>query len=257
MRQTVRAVIIISLAASTLLSEVARLGHFHRVMVSNAKLNPSRSLEFYLDSPGSHPVIRCSSLCISHLWCDLWCQSTLTAPCVISNMIVMPDYNETDMTDALTCYTRRNKDFATGASIQGTSFHNMFPLRVIDNLVDGIFARQTNDQCFFTSNDETNHWFVLDLKEPVSFRIVKIMAQPRGLSSVLHFLENIEVRVGLLAVDTVGHFSSYSYFGSFTGPATDYNQEIVITADASVWARFVSLQKLSEGPFQICHLEVY
>lgn len=248
---------ILSMATAALLSEDIQLAHFHRVAVSKAKLTPTRSTEFCLDPPRSSQLIRCSSLCISQLWCDLWCQNTPTAHCFISDMIVMPDYNETDMNDALMCYTRRPKDLATGASIQASSIHASFPLRVEGNLVDGIYDRQTMDQCFLTSTLETNHWFVLDLKQNVRFRIIKLTAQPKGSLVVVGYLGNLEVRVGQSAPDTPGNFESYAYFGSFTGPATNYSQEIAIEVHAPVRARYISLQKMGVDRIQICHLEVY
>lgn len=61
---------------------------------------------------------------------------------LISDMMVMPDYNDTDMADTLICYSCRPNDFS---NIKGTPVNVHYPLRVKDNLEDGICGRPTVD----------------------------------------------------------------------------------------------------------------
>lgn len=206
--------------------------------------------------PGSAPshFLRCSSTCSMDTLCELWCHETLPINCLFSDMFVMPTYVETNMDDSLTCYTKRHRDLATGASIKGSAINSGFPQRIVVNLVDGIFDRQNLLLCYMTNTLLEQPWFLLDFGEEVAFRLVKIYSQPSGVSSFVWKIRDFEVRVGKEAVATSGDFSSYDWFGSFPGPATEYNQEIIIEVSAPVTGRFLAVQKMmSDTNFQICH----
>lgn len=237
-----------SLAAQTAL--------FRKVLVSETRLMTSRRLESALLPLGTLQTLQCSAKCGVQPWCDLWWLSA--DQCFMSNMIVMPGYAETNMADALACYTRRHKDYATGAVIQGTVHNPLDPLRVIENLVDGIYDVNTRDMCYLSHEYSTNHWILLDFGAPRTFRTVKLITQSGGAAFALLNLVNLEARAGMSPVSQPGNFSSYALLGTFPGPATSFNQEIVIEAPAPMTARFLSVQKVSGTDFiQICHLEVY
>ncbi|XP_063602809.1 uncharacterized protein LOC134778815 [Penaeus indicus] len=230
---------------------------YTRVLVSEAKITGSQLLEPVLMTLGSSHTLRCSLICSLQSWCDLWCSDASTDQCLLSNMIVLPNYEEDSTTDALVCYTQRRKDYATGATIQTATVYYTAPLRVGGNLVDGIYDRFTLNACFTSANDVTNPWFVLDFGAPVSLRSVTLFSQPSGQTYMPTYLANLEVRVGMSPVATLGDFSSYAFFGIFIGPASSFSQEIVIEATSPMTARFLSLQKISgTGHIQICHLEV-
>lgn len=231
---------------------------FTRVLVSEAKITGSQLLEPVHIALGSSHTLRCSLICSLQPWCDLWCSDASADQCFLSNMIVMPDYEEGSIADALACYTQRRKDYATGATIQTATTYYDTPLRVGGNLVDGIYDRFTLNTCYTNAVNVTNPWFVLDFGAPVTLRSVTLFSQPRGQAYLPTYLANLEVRVGMSPVTTLGDFSSYAFFGIFIGPASTFSQEIVIEAPSPMTARFLSVQKKSgTGHIQICHLEVH
>lgn len=241
-------------------SEAKTLTLSHRVKVSLSVVAASKTLGTVpVPSGGPFHIFTCSAACGLEPWCDLWCYDASSSQCFLSDMIVMPGYAEGNASaDALTCYTRRHRDFATGAAIAATTSTFKKPLRVKENLVDGIYDLQTIDECFRTSTQETNHWFVLDFGRPVRFRVVKLFTQPSGYLSVLATTRNLELRTGMAAVDIPGDFSSYDLFNEFPGPAREFHQEIVLEARELVTARFVSVQKKDDTEvLQLCHIEIY
>lgn len=239
------------------LSLAIQSAFFTRVLVSEAKIQGSQRLEPAFISLGSFHTLRCSQTCSLQSWCDLWCSDASADQCFLSNMIVMPDYEEDSTADALVCYTQRRKDYATGASVQAATTYYTAPLRVGGNLVDGIYDRFTLNACYASATDVTNPWFVLDFGAPVTLQSIMMFSQPSGQTFMPTYLANLEVRVGMSPVTTLGDFSSYAFFGIFVGPASAFSQEIVIEATSPMTARFLSVQKISgTGHIQICHLEV-
>lgn len=231
--------------------------HFTGVKLSHATMLTSLYLEAHQIPQGSFMILRCSAHCGRHPWCDLWCRDDSTDQCFFSNMIVTPGYKEVNMADALVCYTRRHEDFATGAAIQSTPNYPVTNLRVKENLVDGIYDLQLPKTCY-NVQEEYYPWLLFDFRVPVTFRLIKMILQPKGQISILHQFTNMEIRVGMSEVVTLGDFSSYIFFGSFTGIPTEYNQEIVVEVLTPVNARFLSVQKMDlNAAFQICHIEVY
>lgn len=230
---------------------------FHKVKISKATLLTSRTLREVPPHTALSHFLQCASPCNADPLCELWCHEDLIN-CMFSDMFVMPNYVETNMDDALACYTKRHKDIATGASINGSRTNASFPKRKAVNLVDGIFDRQDLLQCYMTDHSLDQPWFLLDFGVEVSFRLVKLFSQPSGQIVFVNDIREFEVRVGKEAPGTPGDFRSYNWFGSFPGPATEFSQEVTIEVPAPVTARFLSVQKMmSSTKFQICHLEVY
>ncbi|XP_042886986.1 uncharacterized protein LOC122262858 [Penaeus japonicus] len=240
-------------------SQAVQSALFHKVLVSRATIMTSQRLESAVIPLNNFQTLRCSTICISLSWSDLWCSDASTGQCLFSNMIVMPGYvGGTSADDVLTCYTRRPRDMATNAVIQATISNYNTPSRVKENLVDGIYDRQTLDSCYTSEKSETNHWFVLDFGVPLTVRSVRLFSQPGGTAYMVTYLANLEARVGMSPVNTPGDFSSYAFFGIYLGPASSFSQEIVIEAQAPMTARFLSVQKVSGTDYtQICHLEIH
>lgn len=226
-----------------------------RVKVSQSRvISSSRHLDTLPIPLIASAVFICSHECNVHSWCDLWCNDVSGKQCILSNLIVMPDYSEPNTDDAINCYTRQQKDLVTGAAIQATRP----AIRPKENLVDGFYDRWDLEMCYHSSYDEDNHWILLDLGSKVTFQLVKIILQAKGNIDMVRAVKDLEVRTGMESVNTPGDFGSYEVFGWFTGPASTYGEEVVIKALTPTKARFVSIQKMSsELPLQVCHIEIY
>lgn len=227
---------------------------YRGVLVSNATVAYSTRLEVLPLPSASFRTLRCSSACSRSGWCDLWCLDSSSALCLLSNMIVMANYVEKDVGDAIPCYTRHRKDLATGASILAVPSPEA-PVK--ENLVDGIYGLRTYIQCFYAATVDYP-WFLLDFGSDVTFRTVRLFAQPYGVASMLPRISNIEVRVGTSAVRTPGRFGSYRLFARFPGPVTEFGRVVVLEVARPVAARFLSVQKMDTWEkFQFCHVEVF
>lgn len=227
----------------------------HRVLVSNATVTVSNKVQTLSESEGAFPHYRSSELCSQKLWCHLWCYGESSAQLFLSDMIVTPGYVEARTEDALTCYTFRNRDIATGASIVGVP--DIGDGRVVENLVDGIHPQRNVSDCFFMRKMDYP-WFLIDLGALRAFSVVRLIVQPSGSKGVLVRMDKIEVRTGTEPVFTPGDFTSYRFFGKFGGVPVSFRQEIDLKALRPVTARFVSVQKRAVADrFQVCHVEVF
>lgn len=203
--------------------------------------------------PGASHTLRCSSGCAASPECRLWCHDASANSCILSDVVVMPDYEETNTADAIPCYTLRHKSFVSQATIESSQeWISNHAGRLKENLMDKSFITGTLDYCLLLEA-VTFPWFLLDFGEPVTFQHVRIIAQT-GI--YVDKFRNVEVRVGTSPVSTLGDFSSYRLFGKFTGPATQ-NQDIHFEVPAPVTAKFISVQKMELDWFQPCHVEVY
>lgn len=237
------------------LSAVKPLTPFRRVQVRRETVEKAPLMEVVPFDQESLQTLRCSRMCDDKPWCNLWCLDPSHKQCYYSETIVMPDYNETMMSDVLTCYTRRPKDLATGTVINGTDTNDIY--RIKENLVDGIFSMESTFTCYKPKISDYP-WFMIDFGTPVMFRLVKIVIQNVG--HVRHYLifQEIEVRFGMSALDNPGNFTSYNIFGRFAGPAPESSPEIVFEVSKPVKARFLSVQKMEvNSHFFVCHVEVY
>lgn len=179
-------------------------------------------------------------------------------------MYVVPGYQETDLTDALDCYTRTPKDYAVGATIEGEDAVPNYPERNKENLVDGIYDFGSFRQCYLFYG-QYNPWFKIDLGSVKPIRRIVMLLYPIGaLTAVTH---DVEVRVGIDDVTEDGDFTPFKFFGYFPGPG-EANQEIVFSRDEPILARFVSVQRWSNKTLcatsntahscrlLICHIEI-
>lgn len=227
----------------------------HKVLVSNATVSASNKIRSLSEFEGAFPHYRSSELCGRRSWCHLWCRGASSAQLFLSDMIVTPGYVEARTDDALTCYTFRNRDIATGASIVGVKDRG--DGRVVGNLVDGIHPQRNVSDCFFMRR--MNYpWFLIDLGTLRAFSVVRLIVQPSGSKGVVALTDKIEVRTGTEPVVTLGDFSPYRFFGKFGGVPVSFRQEIDIKSLRPVKARFISVQKRApDTRFQFCHVEVF
>lgn len=203
--------------------------------------------------PGASYVLRCSSGCVALLWCRLWCHDSPADACIFSDIVVMPEYDETSTADVIPCYTMRQKSYMNQAVIESSQeWISNHPGRLKENLMDKSYVTGDLNTCLLLEG-VTFPWFLLDFGEPVTFQHVRIIAQTG--SNVYTFCD-VEVRVGISPVSTPGDFSSYKLLGKFAGPATE-NQDVDFKTAKPVTARFVSVQKMKQDWFQPCHVEVY
>lgn len=227
-----------------------------QVRVSNSTLFESSPPEGFSIPLGAPSFLWCSRKCGIWSGCRLWCVSADKSECLISMMIVMPTYQEEDVAQALLCYTRRPKDFAARAEILASPVSTTLSERTASNLVDGIYNLKIS-QCFFPEGGDYL-WLRLVFQTPVTFRFVKMLAQPSGKPELLLELSNLEVRYGMSDITTAGNFSSLKLFGRYDGPVTEFGQEISLESPTPVTAKTISVQKMeADGKFPICHIEVY
>ncbi|KAK3866895.1 hypothetical protein Pcinc_027605 [Petrolisthes cinctipes] len=206
--------------------------------------------------PGARPALYCSNKCTLLDWCQLWCAYPSNTPthCLISNIIVMPTYQETNLADALTCHTTRPKDLATHANITGGKQDMLYPLRVKENLLDGFYNYDIN-QCFFTDPSKSNRWFTLDFGQPKCFQHVILHAQ--FIYQAKDRFNNVQVRVSnVTAVTPPDDFAAYDLFGEFPGAASP-GQVVEMKSPKPVCARFITGHMLYNNAFQVCHVEVF
>lgn len=226
---------------------------WRRVAVSRSLLPSSLHLE-HRALPVSLVVsaaMVCANACCGVRWCNLWCRDPALDACLLSDLIVMPGYVEAERHDATLCFTRRPKDYVTGATIEAGERLREDPRRRKENIVDGIYGYRL-DMCF-ASEYFSNPWFVVDFGVAKPVRFVRILMQNNEFATK-HY--DYQVRLG--SEPRVSHdFYTYRLFGIFDGPAAP-NQEIVFRSEAPVMARFVAVLRLSRlRSLQVCHLEVY
>ncbi|KAG7174816.1 hypothetical protein Hamer_G021918 [Homarus americanus] len=225
---------------------------FHQVMVSYAKVSLSQMIYNGIPPAGANEGAYCSKTCLNLGWCNLWCPNPTAAACTYYNIIVMPTYLETDNTDAIPCFTKRPRDYVTNASITAGQPYDAIMSK--ENLIDGIYGFNMNE-CFRSSQTNIEKWFVLDLGAVTTFTYIRIIAQP-NLQAFYHF-RKLSLRVGTSPTQPYTGFSSYSYFGGFSGPAVG-NEEVVLTSGRTVSARYIAGQMAPQSTtLTVCHVEVY
>lgn len=206
---------------------------------------------------GAGPALYCGKICASQDWCKLWCAVPSTSPtsCLVSSIVVMPAYQETDTSDALICHTTRPKELATNTVITGGGVRTNTAQRTTANLVDGIYDHN-NDACFATKDSERHQWFLLDFGEPKWFQHVILHAQ-NDINAPTRFF-NVEVLVGNVTGSTHSDFDAYDQFGVFPGAAV-VAQVVEMKSAKPVSARFVAVRKHDDTGifFQACHVEVF
>lgn len=239
--------------------EGRELNLWRRVLVSDSTLTAAtKTQQESLPIPlSASPSLYCANSCTRLGWCNLWCSKPSTAPtdCIVSDIIVLPTYQDPNIAVALTCYTNRGKDYATNAVITAGEDSPPSTSKPKENLVDGIFGYSMGEN-FATPTTIDKKWFALDFTQIVTFNHVILYAQDNDRAN-LHFF-NVEVRVGNVPVTQPSGFSAYDLFGVFPGAATE-GQVVNLKSAKPVSARFLSVQMVEDNgrPFQVAHMEVH
>lgn len=234
----------------------------HAVLVSLRRVtldSPSTQVESFDLTLGANPSLYCCSMCIRHDWCRLSCPHPITVPtrCTISDLIIMPTFNETGKSDAIICYTTRPKDLAAYSKITGGKHNEThYPDYTYDTLVDGIYSHSYKEK-YQTQKAMSEKWLMLDFEKPKTFQHVFLYAQKdpnayRGFTQV-------QVRVGnSTVVNPPAGFAAFDLFGVFPGQAKP-RQVVEMKYYKPVTARFVSVQKTLNDQYslQVSHIEVF
>ncbi|KAK3873627.1 hypothetical protein Pcinc_021376 [Petrolisthes cinctipes] len=168
----------------------------------------------------------------------------------------MPAYEDPTPLTASECFSTRRYDFVTHATITTGQQNVWVPLGIKENVVDGIHSFGGDDN-FVSTLDGDAQWLVIDFGNPKKFTQVLLIAEasPNAAMSLL----KVEIRIGNTTTTTAppAGLEEYTLFGKFPGPATP-NQEIMITSNKPVSARFLSLRKFDhQFIFAVGHIEVY
>lgn len=237
------------LLLQTPVSDTFLMYMWHRVFVSPTMINSSTS-DSLPHHTGARQTLLCSNACLRRQWCQVWCRSSPSL-CTFYSAVVMPTYQDIFLDGALPCYTRRPRDYATGAQVSGG--REAFGTNM-STLVDGIYDHQ-QPSCFKTRRREKHQWFLLDLGAPRVFSHVRLRAQPNQRANIM--FTDLEVRVGEDLVNAPENISLYRIFGKFIG-AGHPDQEVDLVSRWPVQARFVSVQRHYDGEnLQVCHVEVF
>lgn len=194
----------------------------------------------------SLPLTLCGTACLRDDLCHLWCHIQ-PRECLLTALIVSGSYQPSQENNTLSCYTSRQPEFAAGASITHSRFHNSN--RPPANLVDGVFRSKSIDLAACQSQSGVNAWFLVDLGVTRLISEVLVMTAYHGSSR----LQSFDVKVGDLQED--GDFSSYMLLGSYNETVVTVH-EIVLRPPAPIAGRYVSIQKLDGTSLVIAHLEI-
>lgn len=229
------------------------------VMVSYSRMTMYDTMQQEIPflPPGVTAGLYCASTCLRLGWCKVWCShpSTIPTHCIVSNTIIMPEYNELNMDDAITCQTTYPQDKATNAIISAGSQAPWFPNKVKENLVDGIFS-YNNDEYYSSATSMNENWILLDFTQAVTFTRVVLYAPNNPYADKTFY--DLEVRVGNTTVTPKAGLAAYDLFGEFHAKSTP-GQVVELKKPTPVSARFLSVEKITDDPFEfeIAHIEVY
>lgn len=245
----VRANIILAVLVLTVSSAEFDFRLWRRTTVSLSRLYKSTREEGFAlpQNLVVSPHIVCAIKCNALAWCKAWCLDPSIPQCIFSDIVLLEGYVETDLADALSCYTNRKSDLALGATVTGSP--DIDSIKVKTNLADGIYPYHISE-CFVAPK-ALNSWLVFDVGsvKPIR-RVTMIMESDNNALDQ----QNYEARVGT-ALATTSDLSGYQFLASFPGPAS-YGQVVVMEAPSPVYGRYVSLQMLQDYWMVVCHVEI-
>lgn len=204
--------------------------------------------------------IACALSCLKVGWCNVICPDALSTPtsCHHFRLYVSPEYQETNMGDALDCYTRNFKNYAVGATIYGDAPQNAG--RVKEHLIDGIYDFGDINRCYMSS-DYHNGWVKLDLGSEKNIWRVMFVLQPNSYASNFY---DVDILVGVEDLPE-SEFSRYVLFGRFPGPSSE-SLEVELTRDPPIRGRYVVVQRSTAASceftvtdqciYQYCFLDI-
>ncbi|KAL7633721.1 UNVERIFIED_CONTAM: hypothetical protein RMT77_015675 [Armadillidium vulgare] len=190
--------------------------------------------------------------CEKRTWCLIVCLES-NGSYLMTNVMVSPFYQNSS--EGLQCYTRLREDLTLRAKTSSSRVSNRKPLRVSDNALSKANIRD-HDHCFHVA--DRTLWLLLELEKEFEIETVVLVPQDPELGvyrDVMYIFRNLEVKVG--SVKQNGNFSSYEFFGNYTGPITTY-EAVVFKAQNPIRGKFVSIekQKLENDGLIICFIQV-
>ena len=227
---------------------------YFKSLVSESRFpSPEITTQFYPFSDQKSALFRFLSLCASLEWCEVVCfVSSGTA--VLTNLYVSAGATDTMAGKMALCFTKRPISLYTkiGVSITASKTHSQFPLRVIENIGDGVYGFQTNE-CYCTQ--EYHPHILIELSAPRNITQIALRCQPDGYTA--DKFRNVIVRVG--DIEPIGtDFTTLSYFGKHDTGFPGYNMNVIIEKAAGIMGKYISIQdKPNVGhTMQVCDFEI-
>ncbi|KAL7633719.1 UNVERIFIED_CONTAM: hypothetical protein RMT77_015673 [Armadillidium vulgare] len=190
--------------------------------------------------------------CEKRTWCLIGCLEP-NGSYLMTNVMVSPFYQNSS--ESLKCYTRLRSDLTLRAKTSSSAVHQHFVKRVSDNVLTRANIRD-HDHCFHSTT--TKLWLLLELESVFDIETVVLVPQDPEIGKfrdVRYIFRNLIAKVG--NVKQNGDFSSYEFFGNYTGPITEY-EAVVIKAQNPIRGKFVSIEKENLGGDEliICFMQV-
>lgn len=192
-------------------------------------------------------------LCMQFTWCRLTCRESRGRYSFWEVIVDSEVHEGVQGLDYILCYTKYPYDSMitnAGVSVAAASPVSFdFPFKIPSNIIDGIYTFSMTD-CY--SSRKKKAWVVIDLGSAYNISRVYIAAQPN--LNYIAFFKLIEIRAGNILA--TGNFGSYTLLGYFTGTPLNERYVYDVSVDPPISARYISVQKMNNQVFQICHMGV-
>ena len=199
---------------------------------------------------------RLLSACMSLSWCEAVCYPP-TGLAVLTDMYISSGITDTMAGNKVVCYTKRSAFLvypSSGASLKATRTDDSMPIRVIENLEDGVYGL-TGIECYY-AKEKTNPYILVELPVSKTITRVSLRAQPSG--AIDNKFLKLRLRVGDIQ-PTGKDFSDLSYFGKYNGGISEYNYDVEIKSAAGVEGKYISIHETSDDQhgMQVCAIEIF
>ena len=199
---------------------------------------PEITTQFYRFSDQKATLIRFLSLCTSLEWCEALCfLSSGTA--VLTDLYVSGGVTDTMAGNKALCFTKRPIVLypKSGVSITASATQNQNPLRVIENIEDGVYGFQM-DECYYTKS--YHPYILIELSESRNITQIALRGQPIGNTG--DKFHNTIVRVG--DIEPIGtNFTALSYFGKHDTGSPGFNMDVIIKNASGVMGKYIFIQE--------------
>ena len=207
--------------------------------------------QFYPFSDQKAIFIRVLSLCTSLEWCEALCFLS-SGSAVLTDLYVSGGATDTMEGNKALCFTKRPISLypKNGVSITASNTDGTAPIRVIENMEDGVYGFRTGELYYSSAN---RPHILIELSESRNITQIALRTQPAGTMGDKFI--NMIVRVG--DIEPIGtDFTTLTYFGKYdTGPA-DLNTDVIIENAAGVMGKYISFQEESNGQLQVGAIEI-
>lgn len=220
---------------------------WHRVTVSLRRLQKVPRQEAFRHGLLLLPQMACPPYCSGLGWCRLWCLSPDSFSCLLFEATVSTSYVETNLADALQCYTATKGGLMGGATVTSSP---AIGVRKATNLVDGLYLGNELE-CFRSEKDE-NPWLLFDLGSVKTIRrvLITMISDSKEMKNQVPY----EVRVGTETV-TPPFLDAYQLIGHFETPS-EPGAVLVAEPVNVVSGRYITIQIARNVGLGLCHVEV-